>query len=111
MQFWFEGGGRHLFTCGPLDDRPAMFFRWTATGDDDVIVQIDGAPTDDLVIEVFTDPSCDAEVALSCNDTSSTGDALAEAEFLGVPGQTYFVAIGSSTATPPPGRFGLRMDD
>lgn len=111
MQFWFEGDGRHLFTCGPFDARPAMFFRWTATNDDDVVVQIAGAPTDDLVIEVFTGSACDESVALACNDTSAGGDLLAEAEFAGVPGKTYFVAIGSGSEVPPPGRFGLRMDD
>ena len=74
-------------------------------------VDLAGAEDDDLVVEVFSAGSCDSSALVGCNDSNLKGDALPELEFRATAGATYFMAVGSGSETPPPGRFALRMDD
>jgi hypothetical protein len=114
MQFWFDQAGEsHLFSCGPLDERPSVWFRWTSEDSDSetVGVKVNGNDErDDLILEVFSGAECDEGVALACNDDAD-GGSLPELGFTAELGQTYFIAVGYAGDSAPAGRFALHMDD
>jgi hypothetical protein len=91
------GGLPRRFPCGPLQDVPVRWFRYTAEkSSSESEASILG---EDFVLELFSG-TCENLVSLGC----SVGAAGQEFEFNGIAGQTYFVAVGrvASTSTKNP---------
>jgi hypothetical protein len=113
MEFWFPAGAAQLkLTCGALDPRPTVAFRWTSPQTKSGYkFKVFGAPTDDLVIEAFSAAPCDAATSLGCNDDETPTKLTPELQMAVEIGKTYFLVVGSKSATPPAGRFTLHIDD
>jgi hypothetical protein len=87
-------------------------FRWTsAQTKSNYKFKVYGAPTDDLVIEAFSAAPCGASTSLGCNDDETATKLTPELEMAVESGKTYFLVVGSKSATPPAGRFTLHIDD
>ncbi len=108
--FWFvEGAAPMVFSCGAVEPRPTVTFRWTSDKTDDgQKFKVYGAKTDDLVIEVFSAAPCTSATSLGCNDNETATKLTPELQMPVEAGKTYFIVVGSAsttTAAPPLGRF------
>lgn len=112
-EFWFVDSAAPLvFSCGALEPRPTVTFRWTSEKTDDgQKFKIYGAKTDDLVIEVFSAAPCSSATSLGCNNDETATKLTPELQIAVEAGKTYFIVVGSVAATAPPGRFTLHIDD
>lgn len=81
----------HTFPCGPLEELPTRWFRFTATKDS-TAVEVRATGPDDFIIEVFDAMTCAPASSLACNDDDSGLDP--EVTVPTVEGKTYFVAVG-----------------
>lgn len=82
----------HEFTCGPLEAIATRWFRGTVA-DDELRVEVEGGPSDDYVLQVFSDAACDDASEVACADGEAGEQVLIDVE--GVPpGTTYWVAVG-----------------
>ncbi|MFT3774215.1 MAG: hypothetical protein QM820_53310 [Minicystis sp.] len=113
MEFWFPADtAKTTLSCGALDPRPSVSFRWTSPKTKSGYkFKVYGALTDDLVLEVFSAASCDPSTSLGCNDDETATKLTPELQMAVESGKTYFIVVGSKTATPPAGRFTLHIDD
>jgi hypothetical protein len=57
----------HTFACGPPEPLATRWFRVTI-GDDLNNVEVRGHASDDYMIEIFSDDSCDTDALVACND-------------------------------------------
>ncbi|MBX3187947.1 MAG: hypothetical protein KF819_13070 [Labilithrix sp.] len=111
VAFTFDGATEtQALTCGDPTARPRKVFRFTANDTKpNASFEIKGGlPTDDLVLEVFRDASCDAASAIGCNDDDR--DKRPRLKLAIETGRTYFVVV-SSKGPPPAGRFYMKFDD
>lgn len=111
--FWFVEGSEPLaLSCGALDPRPTVTFRWTSSQTkNNSKFRVRGNDTDDLVLEVFSAAPCGPATSLGCNNDRSATELLPEVEMPVEQGKTYFIVVAPMAATPPPGRFALHIDD
>ncbi len=111
VAFTFDGASEtQVLTCGDLTARPRRVFRFTANKTKDgARFEIEGGlPTNDLVLEVFSEPSCEPARSVGCSDDDR--DARPVLEIPITSGKTYFVVV-SSKGPPPPGTFYVKFDD
>lgn len=113
VDFWFfEGATPMALSCGAPEPRPTVTFRWTSdTTKGGFKFRIDGALTDDLVIEAFSGAPCGPTTSLGCNNNASATKLTPQLQMAVETGKTYFIVVGSMAASPPPGRFTLHLDD
>lgn len=113
VEFWFPGdAAQATLSCGALDQRPSVTFRWTsAQTKSGYKFKVHGAPTDDLAIEAFSAAPCGPPTSLGCNDDETATTLTPELQMSVESGKTYFLVVGSKSATPPAGRFALHIDD
>lgn len=113
VEFWFPANAAlATASCGALGPRPSVTFRWTAEDDDDGFrFEVLGAPTEDLVLEVFSAAPCGPATSLGCNDDESGTKHTPELEVPVAAGKTYFIVVTSKAETAPAGRFTLHLDD
>jgi hypothetical protein len=113
VDFWFVAGSEALtLSCGALDPRPTVTFRWTSdTTDDAFKFKVYGNASDDVVLEVFSGAPCGPSTSLGCNNDETATKLTPELEMAVEAGKTYFIVVGSMAETPPPGRFALHVDD
>ncbi|APR81164.1 Tryptophan synthase alpha chain [Minicystis rosea] len=111
--FWFVDGGAPLvLSCGALDPRPTVTFRWTSDKTKPSFkFRVDGNPADDLVIEAFSGAPCGPSTSLGCNNDESSTKLTPELELAVESGKTYYIVVGSFAAQAPSGRFSLHIDD
>lgn len=113
MEFWFPAdAGQSIFSCGALDPRPSVAFRWTSPKTKSGYkFKVYGALKDDLVLEAFSAAPCGPSASLGCNDDETATKLTPELQMPVESGKTYFLVVGSKSATPPAGRFTLHIDD
>jgi hypothetical protein len=113
MEFWFPAdAAKTTLSCGALDPRPSVAFRWTSDKTkSDYKFKSYGSPTNDLVIEAFSAAPCGPSTSLGCNDDETATKLTPELQMAVESGKTYFLMVGSKSATPPAGRFTLHIDD
>jgi hypothetical protein len=113
VDFWFvDGGAPLLLSCGALDPRPTVTFRWTADKTDSAFkFKVYGDDADDLVLEAFSAAPCGPATSLGCNNDETATKLTPELEIGIESGKTYYIVVGSFAAQPPPGRFTLHLDD
>jgi hypothetical protein len=114
VSFTFAGATEtQLLSCGEPTARPRRVFRFTAnkTKDDAKFEIRGGLASNDLVIEVFSDASCEKAQSIGCNDDpGKTGELRPEVRVPIQSGKTYFI-VASSKGPPPAGRFYMHFDD
>jgi hypothetical protein len=113
VSFWFvEGSAPRVFSCGALEPRPTVTFRWTpGKSDPGQKFKVYGATTDDLVIEVFSAAPCSSATSLGCNNDETATKLTPELQIPVEGGKPYFIVVGSVAAKAPLGRFELHLDD